>query len=236
MSATDSIPEFGVHLKLEGAALCKNNVTTRDYRAEYQRRIARGVSRGFSRSQARGHARKSKGEITVSAVVRATAREVEQKKLDKVVAGLRRGKALPKAIRDAGLSPRQFERANARLFYVTGGRRGVPAEIRELELALPSAQGDRLSGRFSGRDLSVISKYRIALAKALNTGDFRDLQKFKGASVTDQYGHRIRLITSKRTLGAIKRADGDGRFMEGFGDAGTEAVRRSNMEKYAYAA
>src|SRR5258706_10471814 len=208
----------------------------RDYAVEYQRRIERGIARGLSRPQARGHARTRKGEITVKAISRATARDAEQKKLNKVLAGIGRGKPPEKAIKDAGLSRKQYERANRRLFYIKGGKHGVPAEIRELEIALPSAQGERLSGRFSGRDMSIVSKYRLALAKALNTGDYSDLQKFKGVRVRDKYGHSIRLITSQRTLDAIKRADGDGRFMQEFGDAGTEAVRRANMEKYAYAA
>ena len=189
----------------------------RNFSIEYAQRIARGATLGISRSQARGHARKS--ETPVRTLSKRAKRDADSVKLDKVVIGLDRNKSLSKAIKDAGLSRKQFNRLSRTLRYVEVSQRGRTGTARQAEAELPSSSGGNLAGRFTGRNLELVRAYRGELGRAITAyanGDrdaFASLKKFRGKSVTTETGHKIRLITSERTL---KR-----RFADPGGEGGT---------------
>ena len=77
---------------------------TRDYQAEYRRRIERGIARGLSRSQARGHP--ARAEVSASGI-----RTVEPTpELEAALKSLRRGSTQKAAAARVGVSVERFRR------------------------------------------------------------------------------------------------------------------------------
>jgi hypothetical protein len=155
---------------------------SRDYRAEYQRRIAGAFARGLSRSQARGHARS--GEVPIRAKpIKSDAR------LEAALKLLNRTGLQGVAAKEAGVSPERFRRflRENNLAERRGKRWQITdARLREM-LVLSEGEAEfRLLPGFEPASLN--GQYLNAVQKAVDRGEPEHLAPFEGRGVHDASG------------------------------------------------
>lgn len=178
----------------------------RDFAAEYANRKSRGLERGLTVSQARGHARVKIGEKLAHEITRTSRREDERSTLNKVLRLFSRDKDLPSALKASGVSRRRFNRLNEkyRFFNVTPSKQ----PFTRSEVKVHGATTLLLTGSgfasgeltFAGNDASTVGKYQYALKRAITTGDYSKLRKYRGVIVVDTSGTKHRLITGKKSI------------------------------------
>jgi hypothetical protein len=174
---------------------------TRDYKAEYQRRLKRAAARGLSRSQARGHARAGEKPI------RAAKSISNDERLEAALKLLRSVNKQGFAARTAGVSPerfRRFLRENAlaerrgRSWVITDRRPRRMSVITEREVKnLTIADPEQLS--LNGRHLAAVQQF-------LRSNEIELLRPFEGRSVTDSRGRPHPLETNPNTLHRLASA------------------------------
>ncbi|MEO6247143.1 MAG: hypothetical protein ABIO85_00985 [Sphingomicrobium sp.] len=181
--------------------------TTRNYQAEYQRRIANAAKRGLSRSQARGHAR------SIESPVRAQPFITDQK-LEAALKLLRQTGRQAAAAKQAGVAPERFRRflrhnslaqRTGRLWQITDNRPRRMTVITEgdsKELTLDGFEQASLNGQHSA-----------AVGAFLNSNDIDLLRPFEGRSVRDVHGKMHPLETDPNRLHRMA-AQGDEVFHE----------------------
>ncbi len=173
---------------------------TRDYKAEYQRRVANAAKRGLSRSQARGHAKADEAPIKAQPI-KSDAR------LETALKLLRETGNQARAAKDAGVSAerfRRFLRSNAlaerqgkkwritdnrprRMTVITGGD--------TLELTLRDFEQSSLNGR-----------HLAAVGAFLRSNDIDLIRPFEGQSVIDASGEAHPLETDPNELYRLAHA------------------------------
>jgi hypothetical protein len=158
---------------------------TRDFRAEYARRIARGAAKGVSRGQARGHPKPTEAGIGTKHV----AKPVEDDRLQLALKVLRQEKSLTAAAREAKISSERLRRyATDKSIIERRGRRWiVRRELPRRTLLFSAGKtlqvvvGDFASASKVGRFMSAVSAF-------LRTNNLAGLRPFEGASVADISG------------------------------------------------
>jgi hypothetical protein len=173
------------------------NARSRDYKAEYQRRIARGAAKGISRSQARGHPKPS--ETVVGS--KYTPRPIGDDRAQIAFKVLRQEKSLTAAARAAKVSPERLRRyAVQRDLIERRGRRWVVRHELPRRMLLFSDSrafqvvvGDLASASKIGRFMSAVSVF-------LRTNNPAGLREFEGVSVTDVSGKTHVFETRPNTL------------------------------------
>lgn len=171
---------------------------TRDYRAEYKRRIERAAARGLSRSQARGHARS--GE----APARPRPPLVHDDRLEAALKLLRHTGKQSVAAKQAGVSAerfRRFLRENA--LAERRGRTWHLTDHRDRQMTVISA-GEANALTLHGFDQASLNGQHLnAVRQFLNSNDRELLLPFEGQAVIDSKGRAHPLETDPNTLHRI---------------------------------
>ena len=176
---------------------------SRDYKAEYARRIARGAARGISRSQARGHPKPK--ELSVSS--KRPPKPIEDQRLQLAFKVLRQEKSLSAAAKAAKIAPERLRHfATKRDIIERQGRRWIVRQQlpRRMLLfsdgrAFPVVVGDFASASKVGRFMSAVSHF-------LRTNNLAGLREFEGVSVTDVSGRTHPFETRPNALYRVASA------------------------------
>jgi hypothetical protein len=170
---------------------------TRNYQAEYARRVAGGLARGLTRSQARGHPR-----ITESHVSARRSTPFYDRLLEEGLKAVRGGKPFTAAARSIGVAPERLRR----YFGQTGvvekqGRRWVVGHDPRQREWLVYSDGERHYIRLPGYEpAALVGRYIDAVGQFLETNDPSVLQPFAGQSVTDVNGREYVFETRPNEL------------------------------------
>jgi hypothetical protein len=176
---------------------------TRDFRAEYARRIARGAAKGLSRGQARGHPKPTEAIIGTT----RPARPIEDDRLQIALKVLRQEKSLTAAAREAKVSPERLRRyATEKNVIERQGRRWIIRQQLPRRMLLFSdgravqvVVGDFASASKVGRFMSAVSAF-------LRTNNPTGLREFEGVSVADISGKTYPFETRPNALYRIASA------------------------------
>lgn len=168
--------------------------STRDFRAEYQRRIARAAERGLSRSQGRGHARASEASIRPSPIK-------SDDRLEAALKALRQTGNQGLAAKESGIAPerlRRFLRENA-----LAERHGKIWHFNDQRLrrmtVISGGEASELTLR--GFDQASINGQHLAAVRSfLGSNDIELLLPFEGRTVTDAKGASHPLETDPNAL------------------------------------
>lgn len=173
---------------------------SRDYKAEYRRRIARAEARGLTRSQARGHARPN--EAPIKGKPRKIDAEMEL--IRKAIGG---GESLTSAARKLGVSKERARRYisthgigrfDGKKWLITDGRpRQVPI----------ASNGEQKTVVVSPAEASRAASYANAAKAFVSTNDPAVLELWRGKSVKDIRGKRHKLETDPNELHRLAAAD-----------------------------
>jgi len=168
---------------------------TRDYKAEYQRRIASGLKRGLSRSQSRGHPAISEPDASGTGWPKPDAR------LEAALRELRRGASQKAAARSGGVSREQFRR------FIYGNKL---AERHGRHWALTDERPRRVATIHHGETKSVTvanfsearkaGKYFQAAGQFIRTNDITWLEPFEGDGLVDVRGKFFRFEINPNAL------------------------------------
>lgn len=180
---------------------------SRDYKAEYARRIASAANRGLSRSQGRGHSRS--GEPSVRAKPIAS-----DERLETALRLLRQNGNQGEAAKMAHVAPerfRRFLRENA--LADRDGRSWRITDNRVRYMTVLTA-GESKELKFVGfKEPSINGEHLTAVRSFLGSNDIEFLRPFAGRSVTDANGNSHPLETDPNRLHRIA-AQGEGVFHE----------------------
>ena len=173
---------------------------SRNYKAEYERRLERASARGLSRSQARGHARSGEAGLRSKPI----------KSDDRLAAALKLLRQTGKqgaAAKGARVAPerfRRFLRQNS-LAGRTGRTWNITDNRARYMTVLTSGESKEL--KFLGFDqTSVNGKHLAAVRSFLSSNDIGYLRPFIGLSVVDAKGKTHSLETDPNRLHRIASA------------------------------
>ena len=176
---------------------------TRDYKAEYARRIARGKARGLTRSQARGHPRATERYATGKSAVPETNDQLED-----ALRNLRQGQSLRQSAKDAGVSEecfRRFVKGNQLASFV--GRRWTLDDNRTRQIAMIKGSTQTTIFVPGFAEASEIGKHYNAVNRFLKTNDPSSLEPFIGQSVKDVRGKNHPFETDPNSLYRLAAKD-----------------------------
>lgn len=173
---------------------------SRDYKAEYQRRLARAATRGLTRSQARGHARSGEAPIRPRP-------ERDRDTLEAALKALRRSGIQSDAARTTGISTERFRRfLRENSLAERRGRSWVFADNRDREMPVISRGVEKIrtlrgfdQASLNGRHLAAVDQFRRSNLIEL-------LTPFEGLSVIDARGKSHPLETDPNTLHRLASA------------------------------
>lgn len=170
---------------------------SRDYAAEYRRRIARGVAKGLSKSQARGHRRASEGKTALSVKERA----LEDAKLQLGLRILRKEQNLSRAAKEAHISPERLRTYAAENGLIRKrGRRWLLKKNIKRRLLIYSGGQERTITVATSRAASRIGEYMAGVRWFLQTNDLDHLKPFIDQSVADSAGKAYLFETRPNVL------------------------------------
>lgn len=173
---------------------------SRDWKAEYQRRIARAAAAGLSRSQARGHARSGEAPIRPRP-------ERNREGLEAALRALRQTGNQGEAARSVGVSPerlRRFLRENA--LAQRRGKSWLFSDNRLRRMTVIS-DGDARELTLRGFDEAALNGQHLsAVGKFLRSNDVDLLRPFDGRAITDASGKRHPLETDPNALHRLASA------------------------------
>ena len=180
---------------------------TRNYKAEYERRIANATQRGLSRSQGRGHARSTETAVRPKP-------PASDDRLETALKLLRQTGRQGIAARQAGVAPerfRRFLRHNALAYRA--GREWQITDSRPRRMAVITG-GDSKELSLDGFDqASLNGQHSAAVGAFLMSNDIDLLRPFEGRSVRDVHGKMHALETDPNRLHRMA-AQGDEVFHE----------------------
>ncbi len=158
---------------------------TRNFAAEYARRIANATARGLSRSQARGHPKPAESSIRTG----RGGRPIEDTRVQLALKSLRQEKSLSAAAREARISTERLRRyaLEKNLIEKQGRRWSVRHDLPRRMLLYSRGQAISIVvGDFASA--SKVGRYMAAVGKFLTNNDPSGLAEFAGQSVRDVSG------------------------------------------------
>jgi hypothetical protein len=167
---------------------------TRDYRAEYSRRIERATARGLSRTQARGHARVGESSIRPSAKPYDGRFEVALKQY-------REGRNQASVAKGLNIAPerlRRFLRENVQIEGRGRTRKIIDTRKREMLVLTEGRRRQLIVNGFE--DSSLVGRHLVAVKNFIETNDISLLEPFVGRSVIDASGKEYVLETRPNVL------------------------------------
>lgn len=174
---------------------------TRDYKAEYERRVASAAKRGLSRSQARGHARASEAPIKPR---RVHPHPTKENPLERALVEYRRTGNRANAAKELGISPERFRRFLLQNVEVQGRGRSLKIVDNRNRVMPVITSGKVRELRLRDFDqASVNGQHRAAVAKFIRSNDRSLLEPFEGRSVIDAKGKSHPFETDPNALHRI---------------------------------
>ncbi|MFI5094972.1 MAG: hypothetical protein ACHQIK_16135 [Candidatus Acidiferrales bacterium] len=130
------------------------------------------------------------------------------KNVGQVVTEMRAGASLRQASRKFDLDPRKASQlARPALRKLRNGRWSAKAHDRLLRvLVIPTRKGLSEIGTRDSRQASQLGRYWTAVDRYRDTGDASALREFRGQSIIDASGKRIRLLTNLAELDRLGSA------------------------------
>lgn len=173
---------------------------SRDYKAEYQRRLAKATARGLSRSQGRGHARSGEAPIRPRP-------ERDRDNLEAALKSLRQSGNQSDAARSAGISTERFRRfLRDNSFAERRGKSWTFTDNRDRQMLVIS-RGVAKSRVLRGFDqASLNGKHLAAVGQFIGSNKIEFLLPFEGQSVTDARGKSHPLETDPNILHRLASA------------------------------
>jgi hypothetical protein len=170
---------------------------TRNYKAEYARRVERSTAKGLSRSQARGHPRHHEPYLAETAAVRPYDPHLEEG-----LKQIREGRTMGSAARSIGVAPERLRS------YVT--RTGVARKEKRRWRIGPDFRARQIPIYSNGRLLTIVlpdyqqstraGAYMAAVGQFLHSNERAYLDPFEGQGVTAQDGSFIPFETRPNVL------------------------------------
>jgi hypothetical protein len=180
---------------------------TRDYKAEYAKRIARGLSQGLSRSQARGHPKPREIQKRVSAKPPKFDRRLEEG-----FKALRNGQTLAQSAKSVHVSPERLRRYIAETGIAhRQGRRWIIGPDTRPRIMRMFSDGEVIVVTVDPLEASIVGKYLDAVGDFLNSNNPGFLRIFVDESVTDINGKTHPFETDPNVLYRLD-ATGGGSF------------------------
>lgn len=169
---------------------------TRDYKAEYARRIARAEAHGLSRSQARGHPKPSEAPLKASARL-----PINDEKVSQALQAMYGGTSLTSAAKTAHVSPDRLKRALvAKKLGIKEGTRWIVTDTRPRRVQIIVDAKSKAITVPTFADASRVGVYRNRVRQFIRTQDLSYLEEFDGAIVTDIEGRVWAFETDPNTL------------------------------------
>jgi hypothetical protein len=168
---------------------------SRNYKAEYARRIARGSARGLSRSQARGHPKVAETPVW------SARRSLEDAPVQLALRALRQVRNFAKAAKAARVSPERLRKyaIERGLIEKAGGAGGHAPNLPRRTLIF--SQGRSLPITVgNGQAASAVGRFMAAVGRFLDTNDRLVLTPFVGQSVRDINGRKFPFETRPNVL------------------------------------
>lgn len=167
---------------------------TRDYKAEYRRRIANAEKRGLSRSQARGHPKPNEAPVRLSS-------QKDRERLEAALREMRRSGNLTQAAKASRMAPERLRRhIYSKQLAKRSGRSWVFTDNRLREMTVVS-DGEAQVQLLAGFDQASLNGKHLAAIKAfLASNEFSHLLPFVDQSVVDAAGVSHPLETDPNTL------------------------------------
>jgi len=180
---------------------------SRDFKAEYARRIARGTARGLTRSQARGHARPS--EPPIRPRLMSVAPHFDRR-LEEGLQAIKAGGTLAASAKAAHIAPERLRRYLARsgIAGKQGRRWIIGADTRRRSMLLYS-DGDAVTVTVAPEEAERIGRYTSAVGLFLSSNDPTFLAPFAGQSVIDAAGASHPFETDPNALYRLAETGGD---------------------------
>jgi hypothetical protein len=175
--------------------------STRDYKAEYARRIAKAAQRGLSRSQARGHARVDEAAVRPSGYSRDRQRFEAALKLYRETGNQA---VAAKAVKLAPERLRRFLRENVQI--EGRGRSLKITDNRNRYMMVTSAGQARELRLRDFEQASLNGRHQAAIRNYLQSNDLDLLMPFEGRAVIDFKGKSHPLETNPNTLHRLAHA------------------------------
>lgn len=169
---------------------------TRNYKAEYARRIAAGKRKGLTRSQARGHPKASEKHVAPKKM-----RSIEDAMLQRAIIELRKGRSLTETARSIHVTPERLRnQITSKAAVEKRGRRWFVREELPRRVLLYSGGKEITLTVTDFKNASITGHYMNAVGMFIRTNNPRYLQSFVGQSVTDISGKDYVLETRPNAL------------------------------------
>lgn len=167
---------------------------TRNYKAEYKRRLANAAKRGLSRSQARGHPKPGEKRL-------GSSKRNDQTRLEEAYGAMRQSRNLSAAARNAKIAPERLRAyIKDKSLAERSGSRWVFTDVRARTMTVWS-QGGIVERDLAGFEQASLNGCHLSAIKAfLNSNELSHLLPFEGLSVVDAKGISHPLETNPNTI------------------------------------